>query len=100
RRAPAASPRGDGGAARNDVLLQLQADVLGPPVERPTVVQAGALGAASLAGLATGVWSSTDDLARCWRRERVFEPQLDPARREERFAAWKRHVQAATETGG
>jgi glycerol kinase len=94
---PPATLRADGGAARNDVLLQLQADALGLPVERPTVVQAGALGAAYLAGLATGVWSSTDELATSWRRDRIFEPRLDATTREERFAAWQRHVSAAQE---
>src|SRR5437870_8148338 len=68
---PPATLRADGGAARNDVLLQLQADALGLPVERPAVREAGALGAAWLAGLATGVWAGTDDLRACsaprWR---------------------------------
>src|SRR5213594_2695728 len=89
--------RADGGAAKNDVLLQLQADALGLPVERPAILEAGALGAAWLAGLATGVWGGTDDLRACWRRERLFEPSLGPADREERFAAWQRHVSAARE---
>jgi glycerol kinase len=92
---PPATLRADGGAARNDVLLQLQADALGLPVERPAVVQAGALGAGYLAGLATGVWSSTDDLARTWRRDRLFEPALDATEREARFARWRQHVDAA-----
>src|SRR5439155_1070396 len=81
--------------AKNDVLLQLQADALGLPVERPAVLEAGALGAAWLAGLATGVWAGTDDLRACWRRERLFDPRLGPAEREGRFAAWRRHVRAA-----
>jgi glycerol kinase len=98
--APPATLRADGGAARNDMLLQLQADALGIPVERPTIVQAGALGAGYLAGLATGVWSSTDELARAWRRDRIFEPRLDHATREDRFAAWQRHVGAAQDTEG
>ncbi len=89
--------RADGGAAKNDVLLQLQADALGLPVERPAVLEAGALGAAYLAGLATGVWAGTDDLHACWRRERLFDPRLGAAEREERFAAWQRHVSAARE---
>ena len=87
--------RVDGGAARNDVLLQLQADALGLPVERPETVQASALGAAYLAGLATNVWDSTDELRATWRCARRFEPQLDPRLREERFAAWQAHVEAA-----
>jgi glycerol kinase len=89
--------RADGGAARNDVLLQLQADALGLPVERPVAVQAAAVGAAYLAGLATGVWGSTDDLDRAWRRERVFEPAVGEDEREARFHAWRRHVAAAQE---
>jgi len=91
---PPAALRADGGAARNDLLLQLQADALGLPVERPAVVQAGALGAGYLAGLATGVWSSTDELAGTWRRDRLFEPTLAAAEREARFALWQRHVEA------
>jgi glycerol kinase len=94
---PPTTLRADGGAARNDVLLQLQADALGLPVERPTVVQAGALGAGYLAGLAAGVWSTTDELSGAWTRERVFEPTLDAATREERFAAWQRRIAAARE---
>jgi glycerol kinase len=86
--------RADGGAARNDVLLQLQADALGIPVERPAVLEAGALGAAYLAGLATGVWAGTDELGACWRRDRLFEPTIAAAEREERFAAWQRHLEA------
>jgi glycerol kinase len=89
--------RADGGMARNDVLLQAQADALGLPVERPAVLEAAALGAAYLAGLATGVWGGLDDLARAWRRERAFEPRIDAGEREARFAAWRRHVAAARE---
>jgi glycerol kinase len=89
-----ASLRADGGAARNDVLLQLQADALGIPVERPAVVQAGALGAGYLAGLATGVWNSPEELASAWRRDRLFEPRLATPEREARFAAWQAHVAA------
>jgi glycerol kinase len=97
---PPATLRADGGAARNDLLLQLQADALGVPVERPTVIQAGALGAGYLAGLATGVWASTEELGRAWHRDRLFEPRLPAAEREERFAAWQRHVDATRDTGG
>ena len=95
---PPATLRADGGAAKNDVLLQLQADALGLPVERPAVLEAGALGAAYLAGLATAVWADTDQLRACWRRERCFEPRVGAGEREERFAAWQRHVGAARET--
>jgi glycerol kinase len=96
---PPAALRADGGAARNDVLLQLQADALGLPVERPTVVQTAALGAGYLAGLATGVWGSTDELRHAWHCERAFEPTLAASAREERFAAWRRHLDAARNEG-
>jgi glycerol kinase len=96
---PPATLRADGGAARNDVLLQLQADALGVPVERPTVVQAGALGAGYLAGLATGVWGSVEELGEAWHRDRLFEPTVPEDVREERFAAWRRHLDAARDGG-
>jgi glycerol kinase len=66
--------RVDGGAAANSLLLQLQANQLGVPVERPEVLETTGLGAAFLAGLGTGVWSSTDELAKTWRLDRRFEP--------------------------
>jgi len=92
-----ATLRADGGMARNDVLLQAQADALGIPVERPVVLDAAALGAAYLAGLATGVWRDTGELGRAWRRDRVFEPRMDAAERDARFAAWRLHLAAARE---
>ena len=61
------------------------------------MVQAGALGAGYLAGLATGVWASTDELAQAWRRDRVFEPRIGADEREARFAAWQPHVPATRE---
>jgi len=94
--APAAL-RADGGAAQNDLLLQMQADALGLPVERPAVLQAAALGAGYLAGLATGVWATLDDVRGAWRRQRLFEPVIGDDEREAGFAAWQRHVAAARE---
>jgi glycerol kinase len=64
----------DGGAAANNLLCELQASQLGVPVRRPQVAETTALGAAFLAGLATGVWASTDELRRTWRLDRQFEP--------------------------
>jgi glycerol kinase len=64
----------DGGASANDLLCQLQADQLGVPVQRPEVLETTALGAAFLAGLGTGVWSGTAELAATWRLDRRFEP--------------------------
>src|SRR5438093_736188 len=95
---PPAALRADGGAARNDLLLQMQADALGLPVERPAVLQAAALGAGYLAGLATGVWATIDDVRDAWRRERLFEPSIGADERAARFAAWQRHVAAARDT--
>jgi glycerol kinase len=65
----------DGGASANDLLLQLQADQLGVPVRRPVVTETTALGAAFLAGLGTGVWGSTEELAQTWVLDRRFEPE-------------------------
>jgi glycerol kinase len=65
----------DGGASSNDLLCQLQADQLGVPVQRPEVLETTALGAAFLAGLGTGVWSSREELADTWRLDRRFEPE-------------------------
>jgi glycerol kinase len=92
---PPAVLRADGGAARNDVLLQAQADALGLVVERPAVLEASALGAAYLAGLASGLWSGPAELRGAWRRDRAFEPALPAAEREERFAAWRRRLALA-----
>lgn len=91
--------RADGGAARSDVLLQAQADALGIPVERATVLEAAVLGAAHLAGLATGIWSGTEELRARRSAERVFEPRLGADERDARFAAWRRHVEAARQEG-
>ncbi len=86
--------RVDGGAAANDWLMQFQADVLGVPVERPDMIETTALGAAGLAGLALGVWRSTDEFL-AGRRIARFEPGLDPAERARRLGDWKRAVGAA-----
>jgi glycerol kinase len=80
----------DGGASANDLLCQLQADQLQVPVRRPVVAETTALGAAFLAGLATGVWSSTEELARTWRLDRRFEPA---PRDDASYALWQEGVQ-------
>lgn len=84
--------RVDGGAAANDLLLQLQADILGVPVERPVVAETTALGAAYLAGLAVGYWSSLDDIASNWALDRRFEPAMSPDRRAALLHGWHRAV--------
>jgi glycerol kinase len=92
---PVRELRVDGGASVNDALMQFQADLLGIPVVRPTVVETTALGAAYLAGLATGVWRGTDELASQWRSERRFEPALTRAQAAERMATWEHAVRRA-----
>jgi glycerol kinase len=87
--------RVDGGAAANDLLLQFQADILGCDVVRPAVLETTALGAAYLAGLASGFWKDKADVARNWRENRRFRPGMDPAQREELYAGWKRAVARA-----
>jgi glycerol kinase len=87
--------RVDGGAARNDFLCQFQADVLGIPVERPASTEATALGAAYLAGLATGFWKDEQELSAQIKIERRFEPMMDSSRREELYAGWLRAVERA-----
>ena len=87
--------RVDGGAASNDLLLQIQADLLGRDVVRPAVLETTALGAAYLAGLAVGFWKDLEDVAGHWRADRRFRPQMPAERREELYAGWKRAVERA-----
>jgi glycerol kinase len=82
------SLRVDGGASANDLLCQIQADQVGVPVERPRIVETTALGAAFLAGLGTGVWSSTDDLRETWQLDRRFDPHADRATADASHARW------------
>jgi len=85
--------RVDGGAAANDLLLQLQADLLGVPVERPVVAETTALGAAYLAGVAVGYWRGLDDIASNWALERRFEPSMSADRRRSMLHGWHRAVE-------
>ena len=89
---PVAEVRADGGAARNDLLMQFQADLLGVPVVRPAVTETTALGAAYLAGLATGFWESREEIAAQWRAERPFDPSIGADQRAARMAQWARAV--------
>jgi glycerol kinase len=86
--------KADGGASAMDVMLQLQADLLGVPVQRPTVQETTALGAAFLAGLGTGVWSTKEEAASAWSLDREFRPD-DRARAAELYAGWLRAVERA-----
>ncbi|HYN20146.1 MAG TPA: glycerol kinase GlpK [Thermoanaerobaculia bacterium] len=87
--------RVDGGAAENDLLMQMQADLGGVPVARPHVRETTALGAAYLAGLAVGVWKSPEDVAAHWEVEKVFEPAKDSGRIVEMRALWSKAVERA-----
>ncbi len=84
--------RADGGASANDLLCQIQADQIDGPVERPKIVETTALGAAFLAGLGTGVWSSTDDLRDTWQLDRRFEPTGSREAADEAHARWTEAV--------
>jgi glycerol kinase len=87
--------RADGGAAANDLLMQLQADLVGVPVERPVVTETTALGAAYLAGLAVGYWSGLDEIAAQWRVDARFAPAMEAARRDALYDGWQRAVERA-----
>ncbi len=93
--APITELRVDGGAARNDLLMQIQADLLGVPVVRPRQTETTALGAAYLAGLAAGVWQDEQALAEHWGEERRFEPQAGEDWRRGMLARWHRAVERA-----
>ncbi len=85
--------RVDGGAVVNNLLMQFQADILGVRVQRPKVAETTALGAAYLAGLATGFWSSPQEVAGQWAVDRTFEPKMSADEREKLYANWKRAVE-------
>jgi len=82
----------DGGAARNDSLMQFQSDLLGVDVLRPVVSETTALGAAYLAGLAVGYWENTADVSRNWALDKEFTPQIDPASRAPLRKQWNRAI--------
>jgi glycerol kinase len=82
----------DGGATVNDMLMQLQADVLGVPVVRPVVAETTALGAAYAAGLATGFWKDLDDLRQNWKMDRQWEPRWSADQRDTAYAGWEKAV--------
>jgi glycerol kinase len=92
---PLAVLKVDGGAAQNNLLMQLQADLLDKPVSRPQTVETTALGAAMLAGLAVGFWRDQIELAASWREEKLFTPQANAAWREELLARWGDAVKRA-----
>lgn len=87
--------RVDGGASKNNFLMQFQADILNVPVERPKVNETTALGAAYLAGLAVGYWGSMEQIESQWQLDRKFVPNMDEKEREELYKGWKKAVERA-----
>lgn len=89
----AASLKVDGGATQSDFLMQFQADILGIPVERPSVTEMATRGAAYLAGLGIGFWNSKEEIAEQWKLDRSFEPQMSEEEREGLYAGWQNAVE-------
>ena len=87
--------RVDGGAVKNNFLMQFQSDILNVPVDRPVVNETTALGAAYLAGLAVGYWDSLEDISNYWNLDNKFEPVMDEKEREDLYAGWGKAVKAA-----
>jgi len=92
---PVAELRVDGGAARNDLLMQFQSDLIGAPVVRPQITETTALGAAYLAGLAVGYWKSDEEVASQWRVDRRFEPTMSPAKARALRQRWNEALERA-----
>ena len=86
--------RADGGAVKNNFLMQFQGDILNVPVQRPVINETTALGAAYLAGLAVGFWKDQAEIAEQWKLEKSFEPAMEEEKREELYAGWKKAVNA------
>jgi glycerol kinase len=85
--------RVDGGGSRNNLMMQFQADILGVPVVRPKITETTALGAAYLAGLATGFWRDAEVLRAQWQVDRTFEPVMGADERQSRLAQWRKAVE-------
>ncbi|GAA0589576.1 glycerol kinase GlpK [Virgibacillus siamensis] len=86
--------RVDGGAVKNDLLMQFQSDVLGVPVERPVVQETTALGAAYLAGLAVGYWKDKNEIAQQWKTDHMFKHEMEEEKRNELYTGWQKAVEA------
>ena len=85
----------DGGASANDFLMQTQSDVINAPVNRPQCVETTAMGAAYLAGLAVGYWTSKEDVIKNWAIDRTFEPQISDDDRAKQIRGWNKAVKYA-----
>ncbi|KAA1040346.1 glycerol kinase GlpK [Macrococcus equipercicus] len=86
--------RVDGGAVKNNFLMQFQSDIMDVPVQRPEVNETTALGAAYLAGLAVGFWESKDEIETRWKLDREFTPEMDSESREQLYSGWQQAVKA------
>ncbi|MGN0328037.1 MAG: glycerol kinase GlpK [Lachnospira sp.] len=85
----------DGGASANNLLLQMQADIIGAPVHRPKCVETTSMGAAYLAGLAVGYWQSKESVMSNWAMDRVFQPEIEKGEREKKIKGWNKAVSYA-----
>ena len=85
--------KADGGASRDQFLMQFQAGILGCGVSRPVIRETTALGAAYLAGISTGVWKDVDEIKQLWRCDMKFEPQMGTEQREELLRGWRKAVE-------
>ena len=92
---PLTSLRVDGGASANDFLMQTQADIIGAPVKRPRCIETTAMGAAYLAGLATGYWKSREEVKENWAIDQVFEPAIDEEERKQKIKGWNKAVRCS-----
>jgi len=91
---PITSFKVDGGATVNQFLMQFQSDILGLRVDQPKILETTALGAAYLAGLATGYWKSIDDIRSSWQLSKSYTPQMDKSLKERYIKGWKVAVHA------
>ena len=87
--------RVDGGGTANRLLMQFQSDILGTPIERCSVPETTALGAAYLAGLSVGLWEDLDEIAGLWDADLTFRPEMEPERSDRLYGEWKRAVERA-----
>jgi glycerol kinase len=85
----------DGGAVKNNFLMQFQSDILGVPVDRPVVNETTALGAAYLAGLAVGYWKNKDEIAQKWAVDQNFQPKMSAEQRTRLYKGWQKAVERA-----
>ncbi len=90
------SLRVDGGAVENNLLMQMQSDFLGVSVERPKNIESTAMGAAFMAGLGVGFWSSKEEIRKAWQKDREFSPVMKSADRKTRLQEWNRAIERAT----